>query len=410
MNAGKLLSRQTELVSHLLDCGYSLNYVEHVKRLITLISKNATRWMSYASALDAIKQMGYSKDYYDKLRIILKAIEQFDLYDRFPEVRIRQIPPRADHHLFLCPEFSFLIDLYGHVEEARNLGEYTIYVNSRYTATFLCFLQQKGENSLKAITERSVLSFFTSKDGAQLKSYSSKQRIAAVLRVGLSWKEKECQRILSFLPSMRSTRKNIQFLTQREVVKIRAALDDLSNALTYRDRAIGMLLVFTGLRSVDIAALKLDSIDWDKQTLCITQQKTKAPLELPLPTIVGNAIYDYLNSGRPNIDSPNLFLTARSPYGDASSKAITSNTVNKIMREANIRQKPKDRKGTHLFRHMVATSLLENGISQPIISHTLGHTSCESLTPYLHADFLHLKECSLSIEHFPITEEVFQGV
>ncbi|ETR69183.1 MAG: hypothetical protein OMM_09824 [Candidatus Magnetoglobus multicellularis str. Araruama] len=77
------------------------------------------------------------------------------------------------------------------------------------------------------------------------------------------------------------------------------------------------------------------------------------------------------------------------------------------MKAANIRQSKGDRKGFHIFRHHLATALLGNGISQPVISSTLGHTSPDSLEPYLSADFSHLKDCSISIESFPMKKEVF---
>lgn len=80
------------------------------------------------------------------------------------------------------------------------------------------------------------------------------------------------------------------------------------------------------------------------------------------------------------------------------------------MKKANIRNHPCDKKGFHLFRHHLATSLLENGVEQPIISRTMGHQSPESLDTYLGADFIHLKECALSIKCFPIKEEVFNGI
>jgi len=78
------------------------------------------------------------------------------------------------------------------------------------------------------------------------------------------------------------------------------------------------------------------------------------------------------------------------------------------MGKAGIRQNPGDRKGMHLFRHYLATSLLGYGVEQPIISSTLGHQSPSSLAPYLSADFTHLKECALNIERFPVRKEVFQ--
>jgi integrase len=78
------------------------------------------------------------------------------------------------------------------------------------------------------------------------------------------------------------------------------------------------------------------------------------------------------------------------------------------MKQAGIRNQPGDRRGFHLFRHHLATSLLENGVEQPVISSALGHQSPKSLHTYPGADFLHLKECALSIECFPVKEEVFQ--
>ena len=74
------------------------------------------------------------------------------------------------------------------------------------------------------------------------------------------------------------------------------------------------------------------------------------------------------------------------------------------MNSINIRMNKNDRRGPHLFRHNLATSLLENEIPQPIISETLGHTSSKSIESYLNTDFTHLRKCALSIEPFNCKE------
>ena len=79
----------------------------------------------------------------------------------------------------------------------------------------------------------------------------------------------------------------------------------------------------------------------------------------------------------------------------------------KVMCKAGIRQGKNERKSLHLFRHNVATTLLQGGVQQPVISATLGHASPDSLDRYLSAEFKRLKECSLSIEHFPIRKGGF---
>jgi integrase len=77
------------------------------------------------------------------------------------------------------------------------------------------------------------------------------------------------------------------------------------------------------------------------------------------------------------------------------------------MEKAGVRQYSGARKGTHIFRHRLATALLEKGIPQPIISSTLGHTAPNSLETYLYADMAHLKECALDVTQYAIAEGVF---
>ena len=55
--------------------------------------------------------------------------------------------------------------------------------------------------------------------------------------------------------------------------------------------------------------------------------------------------------------------------------------------------------GKSLSKIHAATSMLEKGIQIPVISKTLGHTAPDSINPYLHTDFVHLKDCSISIEN-----------
>ena len=173
-----------------------------------------------------------------------------------------------------------------------------------------------------------------------------------------------------------------------------------------RNKAVILLLLFTGLRGCDIAGLTFSSIDWEKERILVEQQKTSMPVEIPLSAVVGNAIYDYLEQERPDTGALSLFLTETHPFSPISAQGI-ANIVSKACRLAGIRQCPGDRKGTHIFRHNLASSMLENGVPQPVITQTLGHTVPDSLEPYLRADFVHLKECALSIEDFPLAEEVF---
>ncbi|MDH6356086.1 integrase, partial [Dysgonomonas sp. PH5-45] len=191
-----------------------------------------------------------------------------------------------------------------------------------------------------------------------------------------------------------------------EVSRIKSVLEE-DSTLSLQNKAICLLALYTGMRSGDICSLTFRSIDWESDLIRIKQQKTGAALVLPLRAVVGNAIFDYITKERPKSSADTIFLTINAPYRRLHSSNLNAICI-AVMNKAGIRQNPGDRKGMHLFRHYLATSLLSYGVERPIISSTLGHQSPVSLAPYLSADFVHLKECALSIDRFPVRKEVFQ--
>ena len=167
-----------------------------------------------------------------------------------------------------------------------------------------------------------------------------------------------------------------------------------------RDKAIISLALYTGLRCIDIVNLKLSDIDWKKDKISIIQEKTGVPLELPLLSSYGNILYDYITKERPKADIENVFirLDANLPLkvGGVISMIRLFFSKNDIC--------GTKRKGTHIFRHNITNNLLKNEIPQYIISHILGHVLPESINPYLHTDFYHLKQQALDISEFECIE------
>src|SRR6516225_5405273 len=81
-----------------------------------------------------------------------------------------------------------------------------------------------------------------------------------------------------------------------------------------RDYAILLLACRLGLRAGDIRTLKLDNLRWAESTIEITQAKTGAALILPLTNEVGEALIDYLKSGRPKTTHREVFLKVNAPF------------------------------------------------------------------------------------------------
>jgi integrase len=191
------------------------------------------------------------------------------------------------------------------------------------------------------------------------------------------------------------------------VEAIRSLLESESPRLSLRDKAIGKLLLITGIRACDIAGMRLGHIDWETDEIRLPQQKTGQPLVIPLKASIGNPIYDYLIGERPGSGSDRVFLSSNHPHYPLKAGAVWHISA-KIYKFAGVRQNKGNRRGTHLFRHNVATAMLGNGIQRPVASCMLGHASPDSLDAYIHADLVHLKECALGIGDFPATEEVFR--
>lgn len=408
MNVENLRDNYPKLISYMETNDYSKIYIDRFKREIKKILEAAgsKKWSCYTDVYLEYTKISNSPDYLRNKRTIIGAIEQFDVHSRYPDGRRRHKLFKRGAYPLLSEEFKSIIDHYCKEEKKRGKKDTTVYTESHCASTFFLSLQRKGMDSLDKITEEAVLSVFMSPDETLLRSCSYKKNIAAVLKAATPCRPQTCPRILAFLPALRETRKNIQYLRPEEIKKVKTALADSKSKLALRDKAIGVLALYTGLRSCDIATLTIDSIDWDRDLIYIRQQKTDFPLEIPLTAVVGNAIYGYLRSERPPTESSYIFVSQNKPYKRLKGRSI-GNVAARIFKAAGIRQLKSDRRGFHIFRHHLATALLENGVPQPVISRTLGHSSPDSLEPYLSADFSHLKECSISIERFPVPEEVF---
>jgi len=407
MNFTNLRQNHEKLLRYLNDEGYAKDYIRLVKYDIHWILKNekGNSWHTYVDIYNDKVSESNSKSCKKAQRHAFGAIQQFDLYGEYPNRRIKNSLIKRANYYKLIPEFKELIDYYQKSDKTSDLEDTTIKGTAFAASCFLYTMQKRGLKSLDSIEEADALSYFLNGNG-RLMCSEHKRRIAAVFKVGIAWKENECRRILAYLPRIRPKRKNIQFLTPEEVEAIRKSLDNESCALSFRDRAIGKLLFFTGIRACDIAAMKCSSINWQKEEICLSQLKTGAPLILPLTAAIGNSIFDYIANERPESSGQHLFLGELYPHYPIMAGAIWHISI-KIYKAAAVRQNAGDRRGSHLFRHNVATSFLGNGVPRPVASNILGHNDPVSINPYMHADFVHLKKCALSIEAFPVRKGVF---
>ena len=184
---------------------------------------------------------------------------------------------------------------------------------------------------------------------------------------------------------------------QELIVRLLGAVDR-SSAKGKRDYAILLLACRLGLRAGDIRTLKLDNLRWAESTIEITQAKTSTPLTLPLTSEVGEALIDYLKSGRPQTTHRDVFLKVSPPFDPFKENNNLHHIVTYWRRLAGITFRSSQKRGLHSLRHTLATRLLEKGTPLPTIAEILGHTSLESTRIYAKADVEALRDVALDPE------------
>lgn len=178
-----------------------------------------------------------------------------------------------------------------------------------------------------------------------------------------------------------------------EIVQAFLAAIDRSTPKGRRDYAMFLLIATYGLRTSEVAALRLDDIEWRACRLRVTRPKTKTPAILPLSEGVGAALLDYLRHARPDLPRREIFLRFRSPAGPITAKGVTG-----AFREWSRRSAlPIPYQGPHCLRHSLAVHLLRQGTSLKAIGDLLGHRGAESTCVYLRLHVDDLRDAALDL-------------
>jgi integrase/recombinase XerD len=155
------------------------------------------------------------------------------------------------------------------------------------------------------------------------------------------------------------------------------------SAIGVRNRAILFCLARLGLRAQDVVLLCLDDVDWVEGRLTLQPGKSRRARTLPLPHDVGEALVAYLRGGRPPSPSRHVFLRSRPPF-----RALASAAVWAVVRQAFTRAGVVVPPGvaSHIFRHTVASQMVNQGASFKEVADVLGHQSIQTTGIYAKLD------------------------
>lgn len=156
-----------------------------------------------------------------------------------------------------------------------------------------------------------------------------------------------------------------------------------------RDYAMLLLATRLGLRPCDIVSLTFSGLDFQSETIRITQKKTGTPLELPLLPAVRDALLDYIENARGSHTSQYVFLSMQPPYSHVSTGTLSC-AIRSAILAAGI-----DRNGRGVcarsMRSSLASSMVNDGVPYEVARRTLGHRDKDAIRHYAKLDVEQLK-------------------
>lgn len=169
-----------------------------------------------------------------------------------------------------------------------------------------------------------------------------------------------------------------RYMTPAEIEKIIGSFDT-KTPLGARNQAIILLMARLGLRTAEVASLRIADLDWSRSKLTVVG---KGGIEgsLPLPQDVGDAILRYL-AGRSAVGEY-LFVRSVPPRRPLAPRSV-SNMFSTAARSTGIGGRFV---GAHILRHSLAINMLAEGAFLEQIGAVLRHHSVETTSIYAKVD------------------------
>ena len=210
----------------------------------------------------------------------------------------------------------------------------------------------------------------------------TQQTLLIPLRLWFSWMVKQGQ--LPYSPAaelelpkgVRRLPKAILSVPEVEAV---LAVPDVATSVGLRDRAILETFYSTGIRRAELARLALQDVDRARGTLMVRRGKGGKDRMIPIGDRALAWIVAYRDRARGDfvglLDDGTLFLSA-------TGRPLRPETLTKVVGDYVAASGVGKEGSCHLFRHTMATLMLENGADTRYIQAMLGHASLETTQIY----------------------------
>jgi integrase/recombinase XerD len=286
-----------------------------------------------------------------------------------------------------------------HLEDLRvhHYSEYTIKDRSVHIGFFLDWCAERGITEPVEVT-RTVLEayqryvfHYRKKDGEPL-SFSGQEARIVPLRVWFKWMARHHHILHNPASELELPRLGVRLpkavLTAAEAEQVMMQTN-IHDPLGLRDRAILETLYSTGMRRLELVNLKIWDLDLERLTVNIRQGKGKRDRVIPIGDRAAAWVRKYLTESRPQLatepDDKTAFVCHN---GEPFSLGYLSQVVRDYVDAAKLGKSG----ACHLFRHTMATLMLEGGADTRFIQQMLGHADLNTTQIYTHVAIRQLQE------------------
>jgi integrase/recombinase XerD len=301
-----------------------------------------------------------------------------------PTGRSRNLHPFAD----TVPGF------FDYLVQERGLRPLTIRGYRIHLDHFETYLRQIGVKSVQVLSPAILSAFLVERAGTGLAKTTLRDE-AGSLKVFLRYAHRQglLSRDLSPAvgwPQVYRLSDIPRSISWADVNEVLASVDRRTET-GRRYYAILLLLVTYGLRGREVAALTLDDIDWKHERLAVPERKAGHSTAFPLSAVVGEALVDYLQRGRPTTSDRHVFIRAVAPRQPLSAAAVSSGARFYLLKAGiNVR-----RPGSHTLRHSAVQRLVDANFALKTIGDFVGHRSTRSTEVYAKVAVEALREVAL---------------
>jgi integrase/recombinase XerD len=258
---------------------------------------------------------------------------------------------------------------------------------ARYIGDFIAWATERGVSHpaqvSRAVLERyqRFLYHYRKRNGEPL-SIASRRCKLVPLRGFFRWLTKQAEIPANPAADLELPRKLKRLprvvLTAAEVERVMAVVE-LGTPIGWRDRAMLEVLYATGLRRMELARLELGDVDAERCVVLIREGKGGRDRMIPLGERALHWVRQYLENSREQLAWNDLDKTLfLGNEGKPLSPLWLSTVIAKRVDAAELGK----RGGCHLFRHTMATLMLEGGADIRHIQAMLGHAEISTTQIY----------------------------